>query len=133
MGSLKEEALLMKTQVVELMKRVPKQSLKVTKEEVKQLFREKYDLMQQLIDEFLAREDVSKVFEKVKGFLRWVNQTRFEPLEQTIEDVKLFVEDTRTLALGLVDDLRDREEYKKTVQFFKDFIARENVNKTLEA
>ncbi|XP_038049527.1 uncharacterized protein LOC119723087 [Patiria miniata] len=130
--SLRSEAEVMKTEFMQWLKRVRTQPLQVTKDEIKLYLQGKYEKAQELVEEFLAREDVAQVLEKVRASLRWMNQTRFQPLEQTVEEVKLIVEETRDMALDFIEELKQREEYTKLVQMFNDFLAREDVSKTID-
>ena len=133
MISLKEEGRTISNQFITWWKKALKQPWEVTKQEVRQFIEENYEKFRELIDEFIAREDVTKALTTIKKSLLWANQTRFQPVKQTVMEVKLFLNQTRDLAIEFYQDFTDREDFKQTVQVFRDYIAREDVNKTLEA
>ncbi|XP_022101695.1 uncharacterized protein LOC110985170 [Acanthaster planci] len=132
MVSLKTEALAMKTEFLQWLRRVRTQPLEVTREEVKLFFEEKYEEVKLLIEEFMASEDVVKALEKVKISLRWLNQTRFQPIEETIEEVKVFMGETRELVLNLTEELKQSEVYGQIVEMVSNFMDREDVSRALD-
>jgi hypothetical protein len=132
MDSLKTEVLAKKTEFLQWLRRVRTQPLEVTKEEIKLFLEEKYAEAKSKIDIFLAREDVAQALEKVKASLYWLNQTRFQPIEETVEEVKIFMEETRELALNFIEELKQREEYMQIKQLVSNFMDREDVTMALD-
>ena len=128
----RENGRILQTQFRQWLKKAAKQPFEVTKQEVKQFFNAKYEKAQVLIEEFLAREDVIEILEKIKKPLLWANQTRFQPLQQTIDEVKVILEEAKSMAKALYLDFTEREEYQQTMQVYRDFMAREDVTKVLE-
>jgi len=131
MATLKEELLIIKGQVMDFINKVRRQPLDITKEEVKRFFIEKYEEVLEVIQQFREREDVVEAMETAKSFLHWLNQTRFQPIDNTVAEVKNYLEETRAVVIAYIEDIKQREDVQNAIQKYNDFLAREDVDMTL--